>query len=1148
MKKILSILIVFLSLAASTPTYSFEVDGLRFFPEQNGHSVSLIGDKNIIGEIVIPETVEYEGKTYTVTSIGSRAFSECTGLTSVTIPKSVTSIDDGAFYGCTGLTKVEIPNSVKSIGQSAFMGCTGLTQVDIPKSVKSIDSFNFAGCTGLTQVDIPNSVTSIGEYAFYGCTGLTQVYVPNSVTSIGFYAFSDCTSLTRVNIPNTITEIGFLAFSGCTSLDTINSMILEPQNVNYSFFPKTFIFKNVNKNNCLINIPAGSIKLYKSTSPWWAFANIVENEECGNIQTSIAYDQSVTNPIQLPQQENLKSKRDKLIEEAELMLQNPEGLTDSANYNKILELANSIISYIYGRFEYDKLAHYGITLYKAAVAIHKKHDIPGEKHFGVANIYLHTKVGKMYYYNKDYKNAKDYLEAVYEYKKAQAEYDPDIEYKIGVCYYHLGKIDVAKKHFENVVNTINPGILVVVESYEMLGRCYLAEKDTIKASDNFFNALNIRNYEDIPLYDRKQLCEDFCQYGLSQDDCSLVYRFIRKTIDDDNKEALHVFQSSTSASRRKYWEEYSNLFQSNYPAITLEAYNYKQEGLEIDYDNLIGHLYDKSALFAKGLLLTSENELSRVILGSKNQNLIDRFHELQVMRSELNYMRNSGLSEQSEEFITHKKDITTLEEDIFEVVKEYDDFTRNLTITWDSVQSNLGPKDIAIEFLSFPRVGTDKVVYAALIVRNMRNNDEYKQPHMTVLFEESKLQAMAGTAYNSAELSDSIWGKLARKGELNNVENIYFSPSGLLHTIPIESLPHWDGSGKLITDSSYGLHFYRLSSTRELAMRRTPVANSDTVTASVYGGILYKTPKELLPLRRDGRENTAMEELSDKEQIYLPSTEFINQINESDFAYANSRAVEIRHYEDGRPYIFWKPLKGSRIEADSIVSLFSNKGIQIQNDYYNESSATETSFKNLAGQKKRIIHISTHGFYWNDSTAREIYKELPISFMDSDNDNLSPEDQAMSRCGLLFSGAQHIFDGDSIQSDKDDCVLTAQEVSQLDLRGLELLVLSACQTGLGEIGGDGVFGLQRGFKKAGAQSIIMSLWEVNDLATRDMMIKFYEYLNPDLSNKQEAFLKAQEDVRNNDKNYTYDEKDPVNDARLRATRPHWAAFILLDAL
>ena len=209
---------------------------------------------SIGGDLIIPDTVTYNGSTYSVTSIGGYAFIECDSLISVTIPNSVTSIGDRAFKSCTSLTSVTIPNSVTSIGACAFDGCASLTSVTIPNSVTSIYWATFSGCTSLTSVTIPNSVTSVAYDAFSGDTNIVTVVVlsgnpvydsrngcnaiietasntlifgckatviPNSVTSIGCNAFLDCSSLTNITIPNSVTSIGEWAFRSCTSLTSI---------------------------------------------------------------------------------------------------------------------------------------------------------------------------------------------------------------------------------------------------------------------------------------------------------------------------------------------------------------------------------------------------------------------------------------------------------------------------------------------------------------------------------------------------------------------------------------------------------------------------------------------------------------------------------------------------------------------------------------------------------------------------------------------------------------------------------------------------------------------------------------------------------------------------------------------------------------
>ncbi len=186
------------------------IDNLKY--EIYDDTASLVGYTDTPENLMITESVWYEGYTVTVTSIGDKAFYKCTSLTSVTIPNSVTSIGDSAFYNCKSLTSITIPDSVTSIGDNAFYNCKSLTSVTIPDSVTSIGGSAFYGCSSLTSVTIGNSVTSIGDYAFEECMGLTSVTIPDSVTSIGDMAFSSCTRLTSVVIPDSVTSIGSSAF------------------------------------------------------------------------------------------------------------------------------------------------------------------------------------------------------------------------------------------------------------------------------------------------------------------------------------------------------------------------------------------------------------------------------------------------------------------------------------------------------------------------------------------------------------------------------------------------------------------------------------------------------------------------------------------------------------------------------------------------------------------------------------------------------------------------------------------------------------------------------------------------------------------------------------------------------------------------
>ncbi len=256
------------------------IDGINYKLNETDHTAEVckLSDGKYSGDVTIPSTIVYKGIVYSVTTIGSQAFSYCRGLTSITIPESVTSIGNVAFWNCTGLTSVTIPNSVTSIGNVAFWNCTGLTSVTIPNSVTSIGNVAFWNCTGLTSVTIPNSVTSIGNVAFWNCTGLTSVTIPNSVTSIGNVAFWNCTGLTSVTIPNSVTSIGGGAFCFCTGLTSI-TIPNSVTNIGKEVFRDC-------KQLCAIRIPHGRRSIFVEKDLYEVQDKIIEYTEFydGDIQ------------------------------------------------------------------------------------------------------------------------------------------------------------------------------------------------------------------------------------------------------------------------------------------------------------------------------------------------------------------------------------------------------------------------------------------------------------------------------------------------------------------------------------------------------------------------------------------------------------------------------------------------------------------------------------------------------------------------------------------------------------------------------------------------------------------------------------------------------------------------------------------------
>ena len=222
MKKILTLICTLLCANVLLAQTRFYVGDLQYqVTSTNPAEVMVYYYQNNPTTVNIPETVSYEGTTYSVTSIGYGALWGCSNLTSVTIGNSVTSIGECAFGYCYNLTSVTIPNSVTSIGDYAFGECYDLTSITIPNSVTSIGAQAFYYCSSLTSITIPNSVTSIGEQAFRNCYDLTSITIGNSVTSIGNSAFYYCSSLTSIDIPNSVTSIGNLAFGNCSSLTSI---------------------------------------------------------------------------------------------------------------------------------------------------------------------------------------------------------------------------------------------------------------------------------------------------------------------------------------------------------------------------------------------------------------------------------------------------------------------------------------------------------------------------------------------------------------------------------------------------------------------------------------------------------------------------------------------------------------------------------------------------------------------------------------------------------------------------------------------------------------------------------------------------------------------------------------------------------------
>ena len=407
---------------------------------------------------------------------------------------------------------------------------------------------------------------------------------------------------------------------------------------------------------------------------------------------------------------------------------------------------------------------------------------------------------------------------------------------------------------------------------------------------------------------------------------------------------------------------------------------------------------------------------------------------------------------------------------------------------WQDVRDQLKPNDVAIEFVKYPYFNpyaTDSVMYAALILK-----PGMEAPIMIHLFEEGQINAYvdAGNvrksqyvnklySYNAEGnvLYNLIWKPIEKAiGPQKENGTIYFSPSGLLHRLNLNAIPI--GPDQRLGDKQ---HLVELGSTRQLLDVHSPQIKN--ARAVLVGGIEY----EIDSTGTDQKDIVGVTDVATRgsyfEEVPLSLTAEINRGGS------------------------WNYLKGTEKEVANIRQIAQNSNLKAE--VYAGKMATEEAVKSLSDQKSPyLLHLATHGFFFPKATKDDLDPSAPV---------FKSSDDPMIRSGLILAGGNFTWKtGKLYSSGREDGILTAKEISQMDLSNTELVVLSACETGLGEVQGDeGVFGLQRAFKLAGAKNLIMSLWQVPDGQTSELMTAFYHHWLEEKMDITTAFNKAQKSIR-----------------------------------
>ena len=494
-----------------------------------------------------------------------------------------------------------------------------------------------------------------------------------------------------------------------------------------------------------------------------------------------------------------------------------------------------------------------------------------------------------------------------------------------------------------------------------------------------------------------------------------------------------------------------------------------------NFDSELTETCYNALLFSKSLLLETEKSVVDIIRKEGTNDDIANYRNLLAVNNRLLVLRNNYEYNKLEiDSLTIQQ--RELEQQLSHKCQSYNEYETYLDINYEKVRNCLADNEVVIDFSDYQTEDSVRQYVAYIYDKSKRH------PLLVKCFDQQQLDSLLDgmqsfTLYNYEQLQDGAFNLVWKSIGANITERstVYYIPSGIMHSIALEALPLSDGT-------TLGQHyeFVRLTSAREIVNAHH--SNKINRTATLYGGLQYSLDPQ--------------------------------KMEEESKAYEKSDLAGLVRSEYG--VSGFKDLRNTKDEVKKIEKTLVDNGFSVK--AYLGSKGNAESFVALSGKSSSIVHIATHGFYYTPDEAK-------------DNDYLRGYTDAMSLSGLVFAGGNAAWLGKKYSDGVLGGVLTAKDIANLDFKGTELMVLSACKTGQGKVTAEGVFGLQRAFKKAGVGTIIMSLWNVDDKVTSEFMIAFYEQLTDKANNwnKRKAFEQTKELIRKK-------HHDPY----------YWAAFVMLD--